>query len=152
LAKEAEELYRQAREACSRGKTLEALALVERALTEEPEHQGFLSLYGLCIARERGQTKKAIEICEKAVAADPKNIDTHIHLGKVYYAAGFTEKAIEAYRKGLTVQRDNPELIAELEKLGPRREPVIPFLVRKNFVNRYLGILLKKIGSRQYFQ
>lgn len=145
---EAVELYRHAKEACSRGKTLEALALVERALDAEPDHQGYRSLHGLCIARERGQIRKAIEMCEKAVAADPKNIDTHIHLGMVYLAAGYTSKAIEAYRRGLKVQRYNPELIAELEKLGPRRDPVVPFLSRKNFVNKFLGILLKKIGNR----
>jgi hypothetical protein len=42
----------------------------------------------------------------------------------------------------------NPELVRELERLGSRKEPVLPFLARGNPLNKFLGIMLKKTGLR----
>lgn len=37
----------------------------------------------------------------------------------------------------------------ELDKLGLRKPPVIPFLSRGNPINKYLGIILSRMGLRR---
>ncbi len=148
LAEDAERLYREGRRAFLLGQTLDALACVEKALKHQPDNPGFLCFYGLCIARERGQIQKAITLCEDAVSKDSNNVENYIHLAKVYQGAGMNKKAIEVFRMGLKIQSDDQEIITELQNYGIRKPPVIPFLSRKNFLNKYLGLLLSRMGLR----
>jgi tetratricopeptide (TPR) repeat protein len=144
----AEEKYRQGRKAVKRGKTLEALSFFEKALHIEPENPKFQSSVGLCIAYERGKIKEAISLCEKAIQTDPQIVENYYNLGKVYIKAKLKIKAIEEYRKGLAIDNKNPEIIEELQSLGIRKKPVIPSLPRKNFLNKYLGLILSTLGLR----
>ncbi len=129
------------------GKTLEALALFEKAFTLEPENPKLQSFLGFCIACERGKIKEAIGLCERALQADSQNIENYLNLGRVYLRAGLKTKAIETFRKGLEVDK-NPEIMAELQVLGTRKKPVFPFLPRSHFLNKYLGLILSRLGLR----
>ena len=102
----------------------------------------------MCIAYERGKIKDAISLCERALQVESQNIENYLNLGKVYLRAGLKIKAIETFRKGLNIDSKNPDIIAELQLLGLRKKPVIPYLPRDNFLNKYLGIILNRIGFR----
>jgi tetratricopeptide (TPR) repeat protein len=148
LLSEAEELYNKGREAFKDGKTLEALALCEKACNMEPENPKYQSFLGLCIAYERGKIKEAISLCERALQVEPQKVENYLNLGRVYLIAGLKLRAIELFRKGLKIDNKNPEIIAELQALGLRKRPVISSLSRDHFLNKYLGIILSMLRFR----
>ncbi len=145
---EAEELFSRGREALKKGKTLEALALFEKAFNIEPENPRYQSFFGLCIACERGKIKEAITLCERAIQSEPYKVEGFLNLGRVYISAGLKLRAIEVLRKGLKTDNKNPEIIAELHSIGLRNKAIIPSLSRDHFLNKYLGIILSKFGFR----
>lgn len=143
---EGEKLFASGLKALDQGDTLSALALFEKAMQKEdkPEYCSYLAL---CIAKERGQFQLAVTLCEKAKAREPHNPVHYLNLGKLYLYAGKRADAIRAFREGLSREKDQG-IIDELNKLGTRKPPVIPFLKRSNPVNRLLGIILKRMGLR----
>jgi tetratricopeptide (TPR) repeat protein len=141
-----EVLFNKGHDALARGEWTTALACFEKAagLLNIPIHNSFLAL---CIARERGQTNKAVALCRETLEAEPDNPVLYLNLGKIYLMQGKTEEAIEAFRKGLS-QGANEQIIAELGRIGTRRPPPLSFLNRDNPLNKFLGIILNKMGLR----
>lgn len=143
---EAEKLFSNGLRNLSQGDTLGALSLFEKAVQKEdkPVYGSYLAL---CIAKERGQFQLAVTLCEKAKAREPQNPVHHLNLGRIYLAAGKKAHAIRSFREGLGRAND-PQIIEELNRLGTRKPPVIPFLKRSNPVNKFLGRTLTKLGLR----
>src|SRR5688500_8511100 len=52
------------------GDVLEALALLERAHKNAPDDARICSWLGVLLAHERGQTKRGLELCSKALSRD----------------------------------------------------------------------------------
>lgn len=141
-----DELFTQGLEALARGDTLSALAIFEKAVQGE-DRPMISSFLALCIAKERGQFQLAVTLCEKAKAREPHNAVHYLNLGRIFLIAGKKDDAIRTFREGLEYEQSR-EIIDELEKLGTRRPPLISSLERSNPVNKYLGIILKRLGLR----
>ncbi|MBZ0156154.1 MAG: hypothetical protein K8I29_08055 [Alphaproteobacteria bacterium] len=143
---EAHKLFIKGLTAFNQGKMLSALAHFEKAdsIERSPLTTSYLAL---CIASQRGQIRKAISLCEEAIQADPETPAHYLNLGKVYLLGHNKEEAIRVFREGLKYEV-NQMIIDELVKLETRKPPVIRFLARDNPLNKYLGILLKKLGLR----
>ena len=141
-----EALFKKGLESLARNEWTAALACFEKAagLLNIPIHNSFLAL---CIARERGQINKAISLCRETLEEEPDNPVLYLNMGKIYLMQGKTEEAIEAYRKGLS-QGPNEQIIAELERIGNRRPPPLSFLSRDHPLNKYIGIILGRLGLR----
>jgi predicted Zn-dependent protease len=133
----AEELFDKAMDALKSGNSGEALDLLEQAvgLGRRPI---FCSNLALCLAKEKKDFKRAISLCKEAIKSDPKNSIHFLHLGKVHILANQKKEAIRIFCMGLRHSK-NPDIIAELNRIGRRRPPVIPFLDRSNPLNRMLG-------------
>ena len=133
-------------EALRAGETVVALRHFEKAarVENDPECSSYLAY---CIARERGQVKKGIELCRDSIDRDTENPAHYLNLGRIEFMAGNKDGAIEAYRQGMR-QKPSPEIVVELENLGIRRPPVFSFLKRQNPLNRYLGWIFARIGLR----
>jgi tetratricopeptide (TPR) repeat protein len=116
---EAGEFYRRGLEALERDQTVAALSWFEKAIEKE-RSPAALSFFAYCIAQQRGQYKKAVSLCLEA---------------------------IKAFREGMH-HESNAQIIQELERLGLRNPPVIPFLKRNNPLNKYLGIILRRLKLR----
>ncbi len=140
------ELIEKGRKAIRSGDTLTALVCFERALQLEnsPEVSTY---YAFCIAKERGKLQKAFELCRDALDKEPSNPVHYLNLGRIYLVLNNKPEAIKAFREGLSLAQ-NEEIIEELHKLGIRKRPPIPFLKRSNPLNKYLGIILKRLGLR----
>lgn len=125
---------------------LAALTCFEKAysLKKTPELQSYL---GFCIAIERGKITEAIMLCNDALSHEPDNPVHYLNLGRVYLKANKKTDAIETLRKGLSFG-ENEEIHRVLDSLGPRKKPVIPFLSRNNFLNKYLGLFLHRLKLR----
>jgi tetratricopeptide (TPR) repeat protein len=123
-----------------------ALVHIEKALRlrDAPEWYSYL---GFCIARQRGQHRKALELCQVSLDAEPENPAHYLNLGRVHLAKGDKPEALRVLREGMA-RGGSPELAQQLDRIGMRSPPVIRMLSRRNPINRYLGILLSRLGLR----
>jgi tetratricopeptide (TPR) repeat protein len=126
---------------------LAALASFEKALARG-ESPVLLSYLAYCIAIERGQIQKAVELCNEALVREPENPAHYLNLGRVYMHTGDKNEALATLRKGMSFG-DYPDIRAILEKYGTRGKPVLPFLSRDNFLNKYTGMILHLLKLRK---
>jgi Flp pilus assembly protein TadD len=129
-----------------RGNTLVALVHFEDAARRDntPVVRSHLAF---CLAKERRQMNKAATLCNEALQEDPGNPVHYLNLGRIYLLAGQKNRAIQTWRRGLKIGR-NPQIALELRKLGLRKPPLLKALGREHPVNKYLGMMLQKMGMR----
>ncbi len=106
----------------------------------------FLSIYGFCLANTGRYTDKGIQYCERAVAIEPFRPQSFYYLGMAYLKGSKKRKAISSFYKGLRIDDGHPGIKEQLRKLGERRGPLLPFLPRRNFLNKTFGRM--SVGSR----
>jgi tetratricopeptide (TPR) repeat protein len=142
----AERNFQRALRALDEGNTLAALACLEAALNiwDDPR---WYSRLGFCIARERGPLMRGGELCRAAMEREPDEPIHLLYLGKIHLLAGRKDEALQALRQGMALG-GTPEIERLLETIGTRKPPVLPFLVRENLLNKYLGLLLSRLGLR----
>ena len=128
------------------GHVLAALAYLESALKVWDDPYWYSRL-GFCVAKERGQLMRGLELCRAAIGHEPDNPEHFLYLYRVHRLAGRTEEALQALRRGMTLG-GTPEIERLLEEIGTRKPPVLPFLARENPLNKYLGLLLSRLGLR----
>ncbi len=133
-------------EALAAEDTLTALAHLERALRLQ-DHPGWHSYLGYCIARERGQHRQGQELCLSSLAIEPDHPVHFLNLGRVHLISGNKVEALQVLREGMA-KGGSPELVSLLERLGMRKASLFPMLARDNFLNKYLGMLLSRLGLR----
>jgi predicted Zn-dependent protease len=146
LTPEQREMYTKGIEAVNNGDTRAGLFFLEGLYLAEPDPI-LTSFYAVCVAKERRDMERAVELCDQAMEDDPGNSIHHLNLGRVYIAGGMKREAIKVFRNGLLYGR-NPVISRELELLGWRNLPVIPSLGREHFFNRILGKVLSKLGFK----
>ncbi len=148
----------------SRNPAEEARALLDRALAcpSAPERlQRFreayerdlndpfaMSYYGRAVAEVQHQYQQGIVFCEEAVRRMGPHPDLLVNLARAYLAAKNKREAVRALRRAMA-RGVSPAAQAELVALGIRRRPVIPFLPRGFFLNKYLGLLRHRLLHRQ---
>jgi predicted Zn-dependent protease len=145
-AEEGEKLFKRALEALRAGQTPSALALLERALNES-DNPSWHSYLGYCIAKERGQVKKGTELCLASLAQEPEIPEHYLNLAKVHVIAKQKADALRVLRQGMAAG-GSEEIALLLSQLGVRKPPVLRFLARDHILNKWLGILLSRIGLR----
>jgi hypothetical protein len=135
-----------------------ALAAARRALEEFPSDPFFLSHCGYLTAVVENKPRVGTKLCEEAIDILRKSASTdmifflplfYLHLGKAYLKGNRRKAALNCFESGLKYDSGNPELLAEMNTLGIRKGPVIPFLQRANPVNIYLGKLRHRIRKRK---
>ncbi|MCJ7483748.1 MAG: tetratricopeptide repeat protein [Thermodesulfovibrionales bacterium] len=133
-----------------------ALDLLNAALLEYPDEPFLLSYYGCLEAVINKNLAYGIDTCKQALdmlndrSPVSKEIffpTFYLNLGRAYIAAGKKQDAIEAFQKGLSYDEENKDLLWEARKLGMRKNPVIPYLKRTNPINKYIGMILHKLGK-----
>jgi tetratricopeptide (TPR) repeat protein len=132
--------------ALKEGNTLVAMIHFEDAakLEDTPTVRSYLAF---CLAKERQQMTKAISLCLTAMQQEPTRALHCLNLGRIYLMAGQKTRAIQTFRKGLKLER-NQQIIDELKNLGLRQPPVLKTLSRDHPLNKCLGILFQKMGMR----
>jgi tetratricopeptide (TPR) repeat protein len=97
------------------------------------------SYYGLCVARLYKKYSEGIEYCQISMRVQPTNPEHCENLGKIYLLMRNRRKAVDAFHQGLEREPGNAAITRILNRIGKRREPVIPFLSRDFPVNIWLG-------------
>ncbi len=122
-----------------------ALRAFEKAYKEDRENAEHMSYYGLCKALRTGEIGFGLELCTKAIKKEFFRAEFYLNLGKVYLAAGNKKGAIKVFLKGLKFEPENEELNKYLVELGFRKRPIVPVLERSNPINKYLGIIFRRV-------
>src|SRR6185369_12234591 len=126
--------------------TLTALACLERALKLQ-DNPGWHSYLGYCIAKERGQQRRGLDLCLNALAVEQDNPVHFLNLGRVHLISGDKVEALRVLREGMA-NGGSPEIKRLLETLGTRKPSLFPMLHRDNPLNKYLGLFLSRLGLR----
>ncbi len=108
----------------------------------------YLSYFGLATALAEKRYRDAAVFCERALKKEFYNPTYYLNLGRVYFAGGHRRKAINAFYNGLKIDKSHKGIIEELNKIGVRRSPIIPFLPRKNVLNKFLGAMIHRVEGR----
>ncbi|MCC6346230.1 MAG: tetratricopeptide repeat protein [Nitrospirales bacterium] len=143
---EADRLFAKGLNALNQGRILSALSCFEKAINLEPTPLT-ASYFAFCIAKERGQRRKAVSLCEEAIRQDSGNSAHYLNLGRILLLNGNKEGAVKVFRAGLGYE-NNATIVAELDRLVTRKPLVLPFLKRGNPINKYVGFVLAKLGIR----
>jgi tetratricopeptide (TPR) repeat protein len=130
----------------SAGRTDLALGSFRKAAAQDNSPLA-TSYLAYCLAKIERKYREAVALCMEARNEDPKNSDIYLNLGRVHLLAGNRKQAIQVFRLGLRHQR-NIRISNELNALGHRKPPPIPFLERSNPLNKYLGIIMTKFSLR----
>jgi len=147
------------------GDTLQGLIALEGApesLRDLPVVRSYLAY---CMAKERGQYREAIRLCEAALKAEPHNPAHYLTLGRIFVLTRHKAKAMETFRRGLSNDavtgaspaaesspdaraKQQAQILAEMRRLGIRKRPPFPSLPRDHALNRVTGRLLARFGLR----
>lgn len=96
------------------GRTAQAEQIYRQILRTDANQPDALQFIGLC-AFEKGQIHEAIELLQKAAAAQPSNAFIRANLGTMLQQRGEFEEAIACYRKALDI---NPSIAHAHNNLG----------------------------------
>ena len=138
--------FEWAREYLAARQTLAALGHLEKALKLQ-DNPSWYSYLGYCIAKQRGQINKGIDLCLSSLELEREEPVHYLNLGNIHLVSGNKSEALRVFREGM-VRGNHKEIQRRLDEIGMRKSPVFKSLPRNNPVNRYLGILLSKLGLR----
>ncbi|MEJ2367002.1 MAG: hypothetical protein P8Z49_01285 [Acidobacteriota bacterium] len=106
------------------------------------------SFMGLMTALQRKQLMQGLDMCKAALQKDSEEPLCYLNLAKVHIALEDRYHAIKALNRGLKSRSRNRGYVAAYyKKIGVRRKARIPFLDRKNPINRFLGKLTFRGGG-----
>jgi tetratricopeptide (TPR) repeat protein len=133
-----------------------AIELLTQALKKYPDDPFLISYFGCLEALINKNYTEGINLCKRAIELLNDKIPFgqeifyptfYLNLGRSYLAANNRSGATEALQKGLSFDGENKDLLWEMRKLGVRRKPVVPYLKRSNPLNKYIGMILHKLGA-----
>jgi len=134
------------------GKVKDAYQILMQATVRFPEEPLILSYYGSLQAVVDKKFRSGVDTCNRAIRLVEERGSgrektyypvLYLNLGKAFIAAERREDALDAFRKGIKYDSGNKDLKKELQTLGVRRKPVVPFLGRTNPINVLLGMVLR---------
>ena len=97
----------------------EARELIDKALKAEPKNAAYLDSMAWVLFKQK-HPKEALPYALKAAElSDQPDATLYDHIGDIYAALNETEKAREAWRKSLAVEK-NEEVSKKLESSGPK--------------------------------
>jgi tetratricopeptide (TPR) repeat protein len=103
------------------------------------------SYLGFGWASQGGKYAEGLSKCQAAVDKEGWEVEAYQNLARTYLLRRNKKAAIATLDRGLEVDPVQKELLALRAKFGYRRKPMIPFLPRGQFLNKFVGILRHNI-------
>jgi tetratricopeptide (TPR) repeat protein len=141
----AEEHYRRGSAELEAEHFVGALEHFRAAHRLDPTSPRYRSYFGLCLGVAERRFDKALELCRSAAKQEFFNPALYHNLARVHLAFGFKAEAIRYLRRGLMIDPGCEAIGAELRQLGVRHGPVLGFLRRQNTLNRWFGLLRRRV-------
>ncbi len=126
----------------------EAALTLEKKLTPREPQARYRSFYGLCLGLAKKNHDLGIKMCQVAIEHEPYNPDLQWNLGRVLYDAGRRREAYRVFIRGIKQQPGHKGLVSDIKRMGLRKKSVLPFLSRKNPLNRALGRMRAQSEAR----
>ncbi len=98
----------------------EAIALIQRALAEQPSNPSYLDSLGWALFKQ-GKTAEAVEPLERATRLAETSSLVQDHLGSAYFAAKRYKDAADAWTRALAGDRDGIDIAAVTKKRDAAR-------------------------------
>jgi tetratricopeptide (TPR) repeat protein len=136
-----------ARELLDCGDGQAALRCLRSAYEANPGHPQLRSHYGLCLGLEDRRYHEAIELCQSAVQQEFFNPELYLNVARLNLAFGFRAEGMRFLRRAAMIDPASVGVQEIQSDLGLRSEPILRFLPRRHFVNRWLGNLRYRIGG-----
>lgn len=146
--REAEELFQKGVRLLQTNHLEQAATLFETALSLEQKSGNdpsarLLSYCGYTLAFARKKYNDGLHLCRRAVEKEFFNPDLFFNLGDIYLARGDKKNAHLAFSRGLSLAPEHPKIRARIKEMGLRKGPILSFLSRTHFLNRFLGALFR---------
>ncbi len=93
--------------------------------------------------------RSGLNLCRRAAKDEHFDGDVFCNLVHAELKLGHRKQAVQAMQKGFSVDAEHIPLIELQEYIGERRPPIIPFLPRDNFLNRFLGKISYKKTTKE---
>lgn len=114
----------------------DAFGQAHRRAPSDPRIQ---SWYGLTLVLVEKNSNLGVVLVDGAVRTGRPEPELVINQSRVAMALGQRVRAVRALERGLAFHPGNPDLVEARRNLGTRQRPVVPFLSRRNWLNRVLG-------------
>ena len=114
-----------------------------------PSDPRIQSWYGLTLVLVEKNSILGMVLVDEAARTPRPDPELVINQSRVAMSLGQRVRAVRALERGLALYPGQPELVAAREALGRRHRPVLPFLSRRNWVNRLLGRIQHKWALRR---
>lgn len=150
MEEEPVKLFKRGLKLLRRGYPEDAVVCFSKIVDMNYDSAACYSWLGLAIARSKyGDIAKAEQYCRKAVKKAFYQPRYYVNLAEVYILWGKKRRAVDALESCLKLDDGNIGARRKLTSMGLRKRPVIPFLSRSNPLNKYLGIILTRLGIRR---
>lgn len=150
--------FHDAKKLIKDGHPPEALALLKTGLECYPGDPFLMTYYGCLVAIVGNNPFEGIRICKESFRQLKKGMPVgkehfyptfYLNLGRAYLASGDKKRAVESFMTGLRFDNDEKHLNEEMQNLGIRRRPFLPFLRRSNLINKHIGKLLHALLKKK---
>lgn len=121
----------------------------ERAHRRDTGDPRSMSWYGLTLVLVERNSNLGLVLIEQALRLAGPDPELLINQARAHLALNQRVRSIRAIQRGLELWPEDPRLVAARDALGTRRAPVIPFLSRRNPLNRVLGRLRHRWAHRK---
>jgi Flp pilus assembly protein TadD len=125
-----------------------AHAAFERAHRRDPRDPAFMSWYGLTLVLVEKNSNLGVSLVDQAIRVSGPSPELLLNSARVHLALNQRERAVRAVSRALELWPEDPRLLAARDAMGTRTAPVLPFLSRKNPLNRFLGRLRHRWAHR----
>lgn len=107
-----------------------------------------LSALGLCMAMAENRIQDGVQYCQRAINSEAFEAQYYYHLGMVYLKAPNKQKALSSFKKGLKLNPGHSKIRKQLHEIGVRKLPVLSFLSRAHFLNKFFGRLVRTTAKQ----
>ena len=114
---------------------------------ENSDHAGSRSYLGVCVGICDRRFEEAVALCTSASKQEFFNPEAYLNLARVYLHFGFKNEGRRFLLRGQMIDPANAEIATALGQLGARMSPVLRFLPRRHFINRWLGSARHRFGA-----
>ncbi|NIL99984.1 MAG: hypothetical protein GTN89_12465 [Acidobacteria bacterium] len=142
--KERETVFKSAVADYTGGRCKQAAVKLRNLIEDGSNDPRHLSMLGIVTAKQDGNVREGLQLCERAVDLGFTDPWVHLNLARLNLSIGRRTRAVEVLRRGLRAQPGHPGMLREIQRLSPRGKPPIGFLDRDHALNRYLGTTFRR--------
>ena len=134
----ASEMVRRAKRLIEENRHKDAENYLRQALERVPDHKECQAYIAVCLAGKR-KFISAEKLAKNVIRNNPFDAVAYYALGRVNLIGSRRGSAFRNLDKARNLATGDREMEGEVQKLDPRRSPVISWLPRNNFLNIMFG-------------